>query len=189
MKLVKLNSAQVESLYTERLVIDFPKDEQKPLNFILKAMDNGIYECFGLWDDNNIIGYVFLEKMEKDYLIDYLSVYPDKRNSGNGGECLLLLAELLADADNVLIEIEDPDRTDNIEEKELRTRRKNFYLRNNCKDTGLRVECFGVPFQILVLGKDKKTDMEYLKKKYVSFYQMIFPRDVVEKNIGNFGIE
>lgn len=35
----------------------------------------------------------FLVKLGKDYLVDYLAVCPDKRNSGAGGVMVNLLAE------------------------------------------------------------------------------------------------
>ena len=186
MKFDKLSSEQVEKLFRERLVFDFPKDEVKPLDIILEAMDKGIYECLGLMDENDIIGYVFLVKKDKDYLIDYLAVYPDKRNSGIGSKMLKLLAEYYMDVDNIILEIEDPDRAENPEEKELQIRRRVFYLRNNCKDTGLRIDCFGVPFQILIVKGNRSEDLEYLKELYVSFYKMVLPENIFEKNSWDF---
>ncbi len=186
MELVELDTARVERIYKERLIFDFPRDEQKPLNVILEAMDKGVYVCLGLVDENDAVGYVFLVKKGKDYLIDYLAIYPEKRNSGIGGKMLLLLMEYFADADNVLLEVEDPDKCYDIDEKALQTRRRAFYLRNNCRDTGLRIMCFQVPFQILVLGEGKTDDLRDLKELYVSFYRMILPKEVFEKNIGDF---
>ncbi len=181
MKLVELDSAQVKRIYKERLTFDFPRAERKPLNMILKGMNKGMYVCLGLLDENDVIGYTFLVKMGKDYLIDYLAIYPEKRNSGIGGNILLLLTEYLADADNVLLEIEDPDRCDDADEKELQARRREFYLRNNCRDTGLRVTCFLVPFQILVLGENKTENLNDLKELYLSFYRMILPKVLFER--------
>ncbi len=189
MQLVELDIAQVERIYRERLIYDFPRDEQKPLNVILKAMEKGLYLCLGLRDENDIAGYVFLVKKDKDYLIDYLAVNPERRNAGIGGKLLLLLMEYFADADNVLLEVEDPDKCDDIEEKVLQARRRAFYLRNNCRDTGIRVLCFQVPFQILVLGENKTKDLNYLKELYLSFYRMILPKEVFEENIGEIGLK
>ncbi|WP_051207764.1 GNAT family N-acetyltransferase [Butyrivibrio sp. AE3006] len=186
MKLVELNASDVERIYTERLIFDFPRDEQKPLDVILKAMDKGIYECLGLWYEDEVIGYAFLVKKDKDYLIDYLAISPKKRNQGIGGKALQLLSEYFADVDTVILEIEDPDRTDDAAEKELQLRRRAFYLRNNCKDTGVRAFCFQVPFQILVLGQNKTEDLEKLKELYQSFYRMVLPKEIFDENMGDF---
>ncbi|WP_026529207.1 GNAT family N-acetyltransferase [Butyrivibrio sp. VCD2006] len=186
MELIELNPVQVESIYKERLIVDFPEDELKPLDVILRAMEKGIYECLGLWDEGAVIGYAFLVKMDIDYLIDYLAIYPEKRNSGIGGKMLELLSEYFAEADNILIEIEDPDKAVNEEEKQLQTRRRSFYLRNICQDTGLRIKCFGVPFQLLVLGKIKSENVEALRELYISFYRMVLPKQIFDENIWEF---
>ena len=43
LRLEKLNKAQVENVYNERMIIDFPKDELKPLDILYRAIDKGIY--------------------------------------------------------------------------------------------------------------------------------------------------
>lgn len=186
MKLFKLDAAQLKRIYNERLIFDFPENEQKPLDIIEEAIAKDIYECLGLMDEDNIIGYAFLAKKNKNYLLDFLAVYPEKRNSGVGGKILQLLAEYLEDADNVVLEIEDPDMTDDSEEKKLQTRRKGFYLRNGCRDTGLRIACFGVPFQLLFLGKNKTDNLDEIKETYLGFYKMIFSQEMLENNISDF---
>lgn len=186
MKLIELATEEVKQIYKKRLIYDFISDEQKPLDVILKAIDEGIYKCLGLRDEDELIGYVFLVKNDKDYLIDYFAIYPEKRNLGIGGKALKLLAEYFVDADIVLLEIEDPDKTDDMEEKELQARRRAFYLRNDCMDTGIRAICFQVPFQILVLGQHKSEDLGKLKELYKSFYRMVLPKEVFDENIGDF---
>ena len=112
MKLQKLSPDQVRRIYNERMLVDFPDNERKPLTMILKALSQGSYECLGLFDDQRLVGYTFLVKGENDYLVDYLAVYPEQRNKGVGGELLHLLKEGLRDADNIVIEVEDPDNAE-----------------------------------------------------------------------------
>ena len=45
MKLKQLRSAEITTIYQERMVHDFIRDELKQLPVILKAVDDGIYEC------------------------------------------------------------------------------------------------------------------------------------------------
>ena len=91
MILKELEPDQIETLYKQRMIIDFPKDELKPLKMILEARGRGIYECLGVFEDDELIGYSFFEKAEGNYLLDYLAVFPEKRNGGIGSRVLGLL--------------------------------------------------------------------------------------------------
>ena len=137
MKLKKLRSAEITTIYQERLVHDFIKDELKKLPVILKAVDDGIYECLGLFDDSEIIGYTFLVKQGMSFLVDYLAVCPKYRNKGLGSEIIGLLREYMSGAGLIILEVEDPTYTKERDLKELQTRRIGFYERNGCIDTGL----------------------------------------------------
>ena len=183
MRLEHLGKSLAETVYKERIVIDFPEDELKPLWAILNAMDQGKYECLGLFDGESMIGYTFLVKLGKDYLVDYLSVYPDKRNSGAGGVMVNLLTEYLRDADNIIVEVENPEYAENEDQKELQSRRLAFYYRNGCSDTGLKVKTFGVPFIILRMGESSCNDLDALWELYQSFYREVLPKEMFEKSV------
>ena len=183
MRLEQLTKAQVEDIYKNNMTIDFPKAELKPLEVILKAIDNNIYEPLGLFDDSSIVGYTFLVKLGNDYLVDYLAVNSDSRNNGAGSEMVQLLADYLKDAENVIIEIEDPDHATDAASKDIQTRRMNFYFRNGCTDTGLRVKCLGVPFRIIRLGQHKSEDHDVLWNLYREFYRRVLPEDMFVNGI------
>ena len=183
LRLEKLDKTQVENVYNERMIIDFPKDELKPLDILFKAIDKGIYEPLGLFDEDKLIGYTFLVKNNHDYLVDYLAVYPQQRNLGSGGIMVRMLSDYLKDAENLIAEIENPEYAENEDDKILQTRRFDFYKRNNCSDTGLRVRCFGVPFMILRWGTNENEDPHALWDLYQSFYRIMLPKDMFEKNI------
>ncbi|WP_022762667.1 MULTISPECIES: GNAT family N-acetyltransferase [unclassified Butyrivibrio] len=187
MKLKKLQNAEITTIYQERLVHDFIEDELKKLPVILKAVDDGIYECLGIYDDSEIIGYTFLVKQGMNYLVDYLAVYPKHRNKGLGGEIIRMLREYMSEAGLVILEVEDPAYTNDRDLKALQTRRIGFYKRNGCIDTGLKVRCFGVPFIILVLENSTIISNEKLWELYRSFYGAVFSMDIVEKNIEYLG--
>jgi hypothetical protein len=182
-QLERLSKAQVGDIYKNKMTEDFPKAELKPLEVILKAIDNGIYEPLGLFDDSGVIGYTFLTKLGNDYLVDYLAVFSDFRNSGAGSSMVQLLTEYLKDARNIIGEVEDPVHATDAAEKDIQTRRWNFYLRNGCTDTGLRVRCFGVPFGILRIGHRQNENHDELWELYQEFYRRVLPKEMFEKNI------
>lgn len=126
MRLERLNKSQVEEIYKTKMQEDFPADEIKPLKAILKGIDKGIYEPCGLFEDSELIGYAFFVKLGSDYLLDYLAVHSDMRNKGVGSTAVMLIANNLKDADNVIVEVEDPDYAEAASEKDLQTRRYNF---------------------------------------------------------------
>jgi len=183
MKLQRLDENQITKLYQEHMVVDFPKDELKPLNMILKSVQDGFYDCFGLFENEKIVGYTFMVKLENSYLIDYIAIFPEHRNKGIGANLLTLIDDYLGDADRIIVEVEDPDYTDDEEQKTLQTRRLGFYLRNNCYDTGLRVECFDVKFIILEAGKKRCRDKDEVWDLYSIFYKKFLTEERFEKNI------
>ncbi len=183
MRLGRLTKAQVEDIYKNKMTEDFPEAEIKPLEVILKAIDNDIYEPLGLFDDDKIIGYTFLAKLGNDYLVDYLAVYVDSRNSGAGSNMVQLLADYLKEAGNIIGEVEDPDHATDADEKDIQIRRLNFYMRNGCTDTGLRVKCFGVPFRIFRVGQKQGENHDELWEMYQEFYRRVLPKEMFEKNI------
>ena len=183
MKLQRLNENQITKLYQEHMVVDFPKDELKPLSMILKSVQEGFYDCFGLFENEKIVGYTFMVKQENSYLIDYIAIFPEHRNKGVGANLLTLIDDYLGDADRIIGEVEDPAYTDDEEQKTLQTRRLGFYLRNNCYDTGLRVECFGVKFIIFEAGKTRCRDKDEVWDLYSLFYKKFLSEERFEKNI------
>lgn len=180
MKLQKLSKAQAATVYKERLVWDFPANERKSLPVIHSAMDQGIYECYGLMDGEEVVGYVYLVCLDGEYLVDYVAVDPSVRNRGLGSELLRLLLLYLEGAKSLILEVEDPDKAKTPEEKSLQTRRYEFYLRNHFYDTGVRVNCFGVPFRILEAENHVAHTREELMRLYHMHYRAVLPPDLYE---------
>ena len=178
-RLERLTKVQVKDIYKDKMIVDFPKAELKPLEVILEAIDNNIYEPLGLFEDSKIIGYTFLVKLGSNYLVDYLAVNSEVRNNGAGSKMVQLIADYLKDAENVVLEVEDPDYAADASAKDIQTRRLNFYFRNGCSDTGLRVRCFGVPFRILRVGEQQSEDYDALWKLYQEFYSRMLPEEML----------
>ncbi len=59
MELITLDKDRGASLYEEKMVHDFKKDELKPLKMILKAIDDGIYERLGFMSLYEAFGLLY----------------------------------------------------------------------------------------------------------------------------------
>ena len=182
-RLEKLNKEEVRSIYNDHMVIDFPKDELKPLSTIYKAMDEDKYECFGLTDEGEMAGYMFFIRIDNDYLIDYIATFPERRNQGLGSKLLAILKDQLSSADSIIGEVEDPQYAETEEDRILQTRRYGFYLRNGCIDTGVKASAFGVPFILLEIVTKRKHTHEEIRELYRKLYRGVLPAFLYEANI------
>ena len=183
MRLISLSKEEVKDIYNNRMVMDFPRDELKPLSIIYNALDKGEYACLGLTEGEKILGYAFLAKGGGDYLVDYLAVDSKRRNEGLGGCMLRLMREMLHEADSVILEVEDPDFAEDEEQRTLRRSRMAFYLRNGLEETGVTARCFGVPFIILEMGIRSRHSDDRIRELYKEHYKRLLPEKMYKENI------
>lgn len=183
LQLRQLSGEQVREVYYHRMKEDFPASELKPLEMIEKCIKRGIYSCLGLFEGQKLAGYVYLIQLNRIYFADYLAVVPEFRGKGYGTRMLGLLGECLTDADLIFGEAEVPDCAENESERITRKRRVRFYLRAGLINTGIRVQCFGVPFVILMYPPKKRVTMDEVQKRYLDIYRLILPQDLFEANI------
>lgn len=181
MVFTRLSLEQVIDTYNKRMIEDFPPDELKPLEMILKAIDKGIYLCLGMVEDGKVINYAYFVKLGDDYLLDYFATIPESRNRGVGGKSLQALREYLKDARSILAEVEDPAFAKDEAEKEIQSRRYQFYLRNGFIDTNVKARCFGVPYIVIETGG--LSDKETVCNNYKRLYKSVLPEKLYANNI------
>lgn len=151
MTLRALSQEQIEAVYRERMLLDFPKEELKPLQMIIRLYRKEVYDAFGAFDGDELVAYAlaFRRKDGHAMLLDYLAVTPDKRGRGIGEEFLTLLAAHYGRThDAMIIECEEPDTAPDSQQAAARLR---FYERAGARMTDLRATLFGVMFVILYL--------------------------------------
>lgn len=181
MTIVQLTKDRVADIYQTHLCQDFPPDERKTLDILLKTMDAGKYECYAL-TENELLGYAFFVKLGTDYLLDYLAIVRGKRDLGLGSVFLEKLFHQLKNADSMIVEVEEPSSGKNEAEQTLRSRRKAFYLRNGFSDTNVNAEVFGVNFRLLE-PSNKPHSQEEIKELYLRHYQAVLPPKVFETQV------
>lgn len=165
----------IRYLYKSRLKKDFARNELKPLSSMQRLWQEDAYDCYGLFDDDEILGYAFFVRRGKNYLFDYLAVEENRRDEGLGSIFLRQLAACMADADCVVGEVEDPDQAKDEAAHALRERRLQFYLRNGYQKTELTSVVFGADYRILEVPVGKIHTTDELRTIYTGLYQSIFP--------------
>lgn len=134
--------AYLESLYMSA----FPENERKKFSTIIEMRNRCICNLHTIWNDDQRAGLAFVIKIGSAVLLDYLAIDPETRGKGIGSQVLKALCGEYESCD-FYIEIEDPEaKCDNREE---RTARRAFYLKNGFVETGDRIRLFGIRMNIL----------------------------------------
>lgn len=138
----------VYELYMEA----FPAIERKPISLIEEKVATGESEVYSILDGDEFIGFAMYVIGEKLVLLDFFAILPQKRCNGYGGKVFPLIMNHYEGKD-FLLEIEDPDGDVDEAEKELRKRRKAFYLRQGMVAMPFLIDLFGVEMEVLTNGR------------------------------------
>ena len=155
--------SQVEALYNTRLKKDFVRNERKPLISMRRSWEKNAYDCYGLYDGEEILGYAFFVRLGNSALLDYLAIAEEHRGEGLGTVFLRQLSACLRETDCVLVEVEDPEKAGDGETRLQRERRRQFYLRGGWRETGLCSVLFGSDYRILEIPRGQEHSAEQLR--------------------------
>lgn len=123
------------AIKADRLYLSaFPKIERHSLREIHAAARKGRAEYLAFYEGRKFVGLTYLIVRENVALLLYFAVNPKLRNNGYGASILQSLKERYSGKDLAILIESIYDACDN---KEMRIRRMNFYLRNGLRDTGL----------------------------------------------------
>ena len=124
-----LTAEEYPRWYHDQLSEAFVPQERKPLPDILRLLEEGRYEVWGLFDEDELLSYAALWKNATIplVLLDYLGTTRARRNEGLGSDMLLRLEQ---QGRPLVAEAEFPVPGDSDAENALRLRRIQFYIRN-----------------------------------------------------------
>lgn len=77
----------------------------------------------------------------------------------------------------VIVEVEDPDRANSFDDKTLRNRRLQFYLRNGFMETTLKCSVFGVSYRLLEASASVPQSAGSIRAAYIELYRSILPEE------------
>ena len=173
----ELEAREIEKIYREEMTGDFPAEELKPIDLILRLKAEGRYCAFGNFEGEKLTAYAFLihEKDDPVYLLDFFAVCRGGRDQGIGSTFIRELLHKL-NPEFWILEVEDIASAANEDEREIRTRRMDFYHKNGVKDTTMYTCQYGVNLKLLYLSEKEITgDIEPgLYEKLDAIYQFTF---------------
>ncbi len=138
--------SQVKELYMEA----FPPEERIPFFFIKKKAKTKDADIFSVYDDGKFIGIVHCVYYLDIVYIYYLAIKKSERANGYGTKLLRALSHKFADK-RITLNIEVI--TQDCDNRELRVKRKEFYMKNGYKECGYYVKEKDVPFEMLYCGR------------------------------------
>lgn len=126
----------------------FPASEKKPFSLILEKRATGSVEIMTIEDEKKRFRGLLITILHKDMvLIDYFAIDEAYRGMGIGSDVLKHFTTRYAKK-RVCLEIEST-MSEQIEDYEIKIRRKGFYWKNGLKPMGYLVDLFGVEMEIM----------------------------------------
>ena len=185
-KLKTLSLKKTKVIYEERMREDFPPAELKKLQLICELFEKGLYEGFGVFEGENLLGYAYFS-MDNDhrfYLMDYFAIKKELRGQGYGSDMLQLITEHYKAADALICEVENPFLEEDYSLRQEKQRRMEFYRRSGWNDTGIDAWMYGVEYRILSAKASRHIEPEGLLKAYELIYRSVIEnREELERNM------
>ncbi|MBQ9977193.1 MAG: GNAT family N-acetyltransferase [Clostridia bacterium] len=175
--LTLLNSEEIKNIYNKYMVKDFPPDELKPLSSMMDMLSRGIYDCYGLYEEEKLLAYAYLTVLDDFILVDYLAVVPELRGSGIGSKLLCELKNIIRDK-TIIIECENPDFATDPQDKTTKIRRIDFYKRSGFVLSGVLSRLFDVEYVILTYPECNNSALGYEK-----LYLQMLGQEVCSKKL------
>lgn len=173
---VRLKSKNVKDIYFEA----FPKSERMPFPMMVAMSKLWNTDFLEFYDADTSCGFVYLAHNSKVVFVMFFAVDKDLRSRGYGSAILQEIQDIYSDK-KIIISIEPCDKS--ATDIELRTRRKDFYMRNGYKETGYMMKLNGVVQEIIIING------EFNKNQFRIFFALysngtVWPR--IWKQTDNF---
>ena len=124
----------------------FPGCERKPFRMIVTMARRGKTDVWYAESGGRFAGFASTINGESIILLDYLAVDKKRRGRGEGSRILQALKENYA-GEGLFVEIESP--FENVPDRRMRLRRKNFYMTNGFAPADVMADVFGVHMELL----------------------------------------
>lgn len=185
MKLKNMSILDIVNTYNEHMVRDFDSEELKPIDKIKSLFKEDKYIGLGLYEGDDLYGYAFFasDDDKKMLLLDYLAVVSEHRSKGLGSDFIGQIKEFLTDYTGILAEVEDPRKFANEDDKLMKEKRVNFYLKNGLRKTSFYSDQFNHKYNIMYFPLEKDMGDETLFEKLREIHRSVFPFDILGSKV------
>lgn len=142
----------------------FPSEEYLDPLKIIEMTKKEDLEFLSLVDDNNFVGFMVIKTFNILTYLFFLAIDKQYQSQGYGTQAIQLLKKKYP---NKIHTVDLEMINDLANNKEQRIKRKNFYLRNGYKETGLYLSYLNVEYEVLCT--DDNFDMNMFKEMMESF--------------------
>lgn len=142
---------QIEALAKEA----FPLEEYLAPATLIKMAQADDFDFISLSDAGAFVGFMAVQTYGDLAYLFFLAIDPSCRSKGYGSRAVETLRSLYPDKKQV-VDFEILDETAN--NYKQRKKRKEFYLRNGYKETGLFLSYLGVDYEVMCMNDDFDSD-------------------------------
>lgn len=128
----------------------FPPEEYLAPQKLIEMAQAENFDFLALTDDEEFVGFLAVQTHKSLAYLFFLAIHPTQRSKGYGGKAIALLRELYPQHTQVV----DFEMLDEIAENaEQRKKRREFYLRNGYRETGLFLSYLGVEYEVMCMSE------------------------------------
>lgn len=127
----------------------FPPEEYLAPSQLVKMARSDNYDFLALLDDDTFVGFMVVKLYEDMEYLFFLAIDGNSRGKGYGSRAIETLKENYPDKTHT-VDFEMLDKT--AANYAQREKRRNFYLRNGYKETGLFLSYLGVDYEVFCMG-------------------------------------
>lgn len=181
---VRKADAEELKLFYSWMGRQFHPGELKSLAHISNMCSRGLYSAYGLWRGDELIAYALLGNTAdcSRHLLDYYAVLPQYQDCGLGSRFLEMLSAGLP-GDAILLEVEDPDYAPDEAERAHWQRRIDFYLRNGCLHTKVKLNLYGFDYTLMQLPQRKRLSDIDVRAAMEEIYHIFSPPEMYAKYV------
>lgn len=156
---VRLKNKDVKKIYFDA----FSKNERMPFPMMVAMSKLWNTDFIAFYDGDTPCGFIYLAHNRKLVFVMFFAVDKALRSKGYGSEILREIQRKFPDK-KIIISIEPCEAS--APDIDIRKKRKEFYLRNGCKETGYMIKLSGVEQEIIIANGD------FSKKEFRIFFAL-----------------
>lgn len=135
----------------------FPPEEYLPPEKLVNMAEKDEFDFLALIDEGKFVGFMVVQTYGNLSYLFFLAINSAYRSKGYGSRAIETLKEAYPNKQQV-VDFEMLDDTAN--NNEQRIKRKEFYIRNGYKETGMFLSYLGVDYEVMCMD-DKFNEEEF----------------------------